>query len=398
MFQILNLKAKMSIFVVLLFVLLLISARAGADAATQLYQVEILVVDKSASVRNAAFKQGLDEVFIRISGDSSVMDKLKRPAASRYVRQYSYAPVATPLVNLQDELLAYRLTVHYNGSLIEEYLQQNGFPVWGGYRPDVVVWLTVRDGINEYVLKQGDLSALKTVVDEALVRRGIPVQWPLYDDKDKNILSIVDIRGGFSEPVLLASKRYSRGPVVTGSLFWNGKLWQSSWSLLMRNAGHHWQKRHWSLVDDDYKLLLNKAIDQAADAMGLVFAIRASASQQQWVTIQLNVQGVNSIKKYSHVERYLIGLNSVESAKPLRIDGQSVVFEVTLRSSKNDFLSLIKNDAELRQIEPQEIAVQQVVEAKSSLDSPGSVEVLNSSLQSELTKPIAVYHFQLQQQ
>ncbi len=395
MLQLLNLKAKMLIFIVLLCALLLISRQAVADNTTDLYLVEILVVDESASVRSAAFKQGLDEIFVRISGDSIIMDKLKRPAASSYVKQYSYEPVEIPTINLQDELLTHRLKVQYNRSLVEKYLQQNGFPVWGEHRPELVVWLAVRDGANEYVLKKNDLSLLKIAVDEALIRRGIPGRWPLYDNKDKKILSIVDIRGGFNDPVTLASKRYSRGPIVTGSLLWNGELWQSSWSLLMHNEGTQWQNRHWSLVGEDYKLLIDKAIDQAGDALGLVFAIHGSTSKQQWVTIHLNVQAINSIKKYSHIERYLAALNAVESAKPLRIDGHSVVFEVTLRSSENDFLNLIKNDAQLRQIEPQEIAVQLVPEDKTSLDSQNPVAAHNTNKQSDQPKPIAVHHYQL---
>ncbi len=394
MFQLLNLKTKTLIFVALFFVSLFVFKQVIAGTATGLYDVEILVVDESASVRSAAFKQGLDEVFVRISGDGNIMDKLKRPTAANYVKQYSYTPVETPTVDLHgDELLTHRLKIQYNRSLVEKYLQQNGFPVWGDHRPEVVVWLVVRDGENEYVLKQNDLSLLKTAVDEAFVRRGIPMNWPLYDNKDKKILSIVDIRGGFNDPVTLASKRYSRGPVVTGSLIWNGELWQSSWSLMLQQSNSHW-----SLVDEDYTLLINKAVDQAADALGLVFAIHGSASKQQWVTVQLNIQGVSSIKKYSHIERYLTGLNAVESAKPLRIDGQSVVFEVTLRSSKDDFLSLIKNDAELRQVEPQEVAVQLVPEDKSLPDSQNQVTRLNTGRQSDLLNPVAIYHYRLHQQ
>ncbi len=398
MFQLLNCKVKIFIFATLLLVSLFTFKQASAIQADRLYDVEILVVDESASVRSAAFKQGLDELFIRISGNSNIMDKLQRPVASRYVKQYSYEPVEAPMVNLQDELLSHRLKIQFNRGLSEKYLQQNDFPVWGEHRPEVVVWLVVRDGSNEYVLKQNDLSLLKTAADEAFIRRGIPRRWPLYDNKDKKVLSVADIRGGFSDPVMLASKRYSRGPVVTGSLLWNGELWQSSWSLLMPNNDLPYENRHWSLADENYKLLINKAVDHVSDALGLVFAIHASASKQQWEAIQLNIQAVDSIEKYRHVEQYLTALNAVESAKPLKVDGHSVVFDVTLRSNKKDFFNLIKNDSMLRQIEPQEIAAQPVPDDKISLDSQDPVTVeINTNTQSELPKPVAIYFYRLQQ-
>lgn len=312
------------------------------DTGTSLYAVEVLVADESADIRWRVFKEGLDEVFIRIAGDSIIMDTLKRPSASRYVKQYSYVPIDPPVISEQGEVLSYRLKIQYNGSAMAKYLRDNGFPVWGEHRTDVVVWLAVRDGRNEYVLKEGDLSLLKSSAEHALLRRGIPHRWPLFDAKDQKILKVADIRGGFEDPILMASKRYSHGPALAGSLSWNGEKWQSSWSLLMA-SGH----KHWNIEDTDFKLLLNNAIDQAADAMGVVFAIHSTLNNQQRVTVQLRVQAVHSIERYRQLENYLRGLSAVETAMPLMVDGENATFEITLRSSKADFLKLIKNDGEL---------------------------------------------------
>ncbi len=343
MLQMFNLKAKIFVFVSLL----LVFAQAQAGGNSALYDVEVLVPDESADTRWRVFKEGLDEVFIRISGDSFVMDKLKRPPASRYIKQYSYDPVANPVVNDDDEILAHRLKIQYNGSAMAKYLRDNGFPVWGEHRPDVIVWLAIRDGRNEYVLKDNDQSLLKVAADDALHRRGIPDRWPLYDYKDRKILKVADIRGGFRDPVLNASKRYGRGPALAGSLIWNGKTWQSSWSLLMANAN-----RHWSIEDADYSQLINKAIDQAADAMGAVFAIHGVGKNQQQATVRLQIQAVSSIQKYRKLENYLRDLSAVAQITPVQVNGQNAMFDVTLRSNKEEFFNLIKNDAELIEAAP----------------------------------------------
>ena len=343
--QMFNLKAKIFVFVSLL----LAFGQATASSVSTLYDVEVLVADESADTRWRVFKEGLDEVFIRISGDSIVMDKLKRPPASRYIKQYSYDPVQNPVVNDDDEILAHRLKIQYNGSAMAKYLRDHGFPVWGEHRPDVVIWLAIRDGRNEYVLKNNDQSLLKTAADNALNRRGIPDRWPLYDAKDRKFLKVADIRGGFRDPVIAASKRYSRGPALTGGLIWNGQQWQSSWSLLMDNAN-----RHWSIVDTDYTRLINKAIDQAADAMGIVFAIHGLDKNQQLATIRLQVQAVDSIKKYHKLEDYLRDLSAVAQVRPLEVDGQNATFELTLRSNEEEFINLIKNDGNLIEAKPVE--------------------------------------------
>lgn len=342
--QKLNFKAKTIVFSCLLFAF----GQAVADHAITLYKVDVLVADESADTRWRAFKEGLDEVFIRISGDSIVMDKLKRPAASRHIKQYSYDPVAKPVTNAQGETLNYRLKIQYNGSSMEKYLLDNGFPVWGEHRSDLVLWLAVRDGRNEYVLKSADNSLIKATADDALERRGIPDRWPLYDYKDKKILTIADIRGGFQDPVAKASTRYGSGPALTGSLIWNGKLWQSSWSLLM--AGKN-SNKHWSIEDADYDRLINKAVDQAADAMGLVFAVHNIDKNRQLAAVHIEVQAVSSIEKYRRVEDYLSDLRAVETVVPLAVDGQNAIFKVMLLSTESDFLNLIKNDAELVEAE-----------------------------------------------
>ena len=395
--QMLNSNGRIFFFVSLLFAF----SQATAGQAVSLYDVEVLVTDESADTRWRVFKEGLDEVFVRISGDSIVMDKLKRPPASRYVKQYSYDPVENPESKEAGELLSHRIKIQYNGSAMEQYLRDNGYPVWGQHRTEVVIWMAIRDGRNEYVLKDTDNSLLKTSAQQALHRRGVPDRWPLFDYKDRKILKIADIRGGFKDPVAKASKRYSRGPALTGSLIWNGSKWQSSWSLLMESGN-----RHWSIEDANYNVLINKAVDQAADAMGIVFAIHGLSDNQKLARIQLDIQEVKSIDAYRKLENYLRDLSAVEMAIPLEVDGQSAIFEITLRSSEGDFLNLVKNDAELVEVKPVVKDVPPVSEQDTAMlpdTEPGAVAGVDtgaentpesrSDNQSDKIKPIPVYYY-----
>jgi hypothetical protein len=357
-----NAIAKISIFIGLLSVF----SPVTAGRVDNLYDVEILVADESVGTREQMFTRGLDEVFVRISGDSKVMKKLKRPSSSRYVKQFSYSPVDEPEVNDKDELLTHRLNILYNGHAMEKYLLDNGFPAWGEYRTDVVIWLVVRDGKNEYVLKDVDQSLLKTSMVDAMTRRGVPDVWPAYDKKDKKILSVSEIRGGFKEPIMKASQRYSRGPALAGSMIWNGKQWQSSWNLLLNDEGRGGESldgknldgkrqdaksRHWSLNGTDHSHLINQSIDKAADALGAVFAVH-TLNNEAHINVWLDIQAVNTIEDYRYAEDYLAGLSAVEKVKPAKVDGETVVFEVILRSTEEEFLNLIKHDAELTKVEP----------------------------------------------
>ena len=373
--------------------LLMVFTPVLAGQVTKLYDVDILVVDESAATRWGAFKQGLDEMFIRISGDSIVMDKLKRPAPTAYVKQYSYDPVVEPTTNARGDLLSYRMNIKYNAESVEKYLVDNGFPVWGGHRPEVVIWLAVRDGRNEYVLKKNDQSLIKAATDKALIRRGVPETWPLYDAKDRKILTVADIRGGFKDPITSASKRYSGGPALTGSIIWNGRQWQSSWNLLMQT-----ETRHWSLVDADYNHLINKAVDQAADALGVVFALHGSAKNKDLTTIQLDIQAVNSIEKYKRVETYLSSLRAVNSARPIRVDGNNAVFEVKLQSEKVSFLNAIKNGSAFVEVAKPK-AEQVTVEPLKALDQKEDAGLPEQGMETQLTanqqNVIPLYYYKL---
>jgi hypothetical protein len=397
----------------LVFVSLLLTFKLSlASHSAELYDVDVLVINEAGNTRRRAFTEGLDEVFIRISGDSFVMDKLKRPPASRYVKQFSYDPVDEPATNKKGELLSHRIKIQYNGHAMEEYLRDNGFSVWGEHRPDVLVWLVVRDGKNEYVLKRNDQSLIKAAADQALKRRGIPENWPLYDARDKKILNVVDIRGGFSEPVEKASKRYTRGPALTGSLVWNGTKWQSNWSLLMASGNHHW-----SMEDTDYKLLIDKSINQAADVMGTVFAIHGADKNQKLASVQLDIAAINSIKNYRKAESYLTDLSAVKTVTLLQVDGNRVVFEALLRSTEEDFLNLIKNDAQLIKVnvvEPvQKPAVNEVAVNEAAVNEPpalspdtknsvpeGALPDVSNETEAVAAKPalapsVPLYHFKL---
>ena len=111
--------------------------------------------------------------------------------------------------------------------------------------------------------------------------------------------------------------------------------------------------RYWSLSDTNYSRLIKKSIDQAADALGVVFAVNNKMNAQQLATIKLDIKAVNSITKYHHIENYLTSLSAVEKTMLLKVDGNSAVFEITLRSDKEDLLDLIENGAELIKIEGQ---------------------------------------------
>ena len=162
----------------------------------------------------------------------------------------------------------------------------------------------------------------------------------------------------------------------------------------------------------NYDRLIDNAIDQAGDALGSVYAIHRNAGDQQFVTIQVEIESVSSIDKYRYIENYLANLNIVEHSRPLKIDAQSAVFEVTLSSTEDDFLNAIKSDAAFSEIKipvtenvapekvkivvPTEAVLKENVSDEAKLIEKKTDDIVPSVVVEELpVKKIPIYRYKL---
>lgn len=354
-------------FILSLFLLLSPVKFVQAEEDFHLYNVVIPVTDESLQAKDAAFIKGLNEVFVRLSGDSTIATSLTLPGITGYVQQYSYQPLTPDHVNnpganknpgnSTEESDKFLLTVQYNGTRIINYLRDNGFPVWGEHRAVLVAWVAVRDGRHEYVLKKDDQSLIKTAIQKGLVRRGVPMRWPDYDSQDKKILGFTDILGGFRDPLEKASIRYARGPIVSISLSWNGSNWRSDWTLLFKNSEYNW-----SYSGANYNQLIQRSIDRMVDTMGRIYAVKELAAGQSAAALYMDIDDISNVSRYRRASEYLNDIQAVKQVRVKRVDGKSVEFELTLRSDQADFLSLLKNDGEL--IEVKKIKVKPIAGPK----------------------------------
>ena len=336
-------RKQIGVFLVSLLALMAQST-AFAVVVDGLFEVEISVPDESKAIRRVALSDGLAEVLVRVSGDRNILQKLKPPSASAYVKQFRY----TATESLGDEAVAdhpenqYRLWVQYNGTRIMDLLREQSIPIWGEHRNQVVFWFAVHDGSRRYILKASDFSLLKKEADAAFKRRGIPVVWPNNDSRDRRGLRFADVWAGFAEPLLKSSKRYSNGPVVSVSMLWNGHAWVGDWSLFMGR-----ESRRWSLRELDYDALISKGVDLVADAIGKKFAVLEVQDTSKLQQILVEIDRVNSVEGFRQVQNYLMSLPVVHSVRLSQIESERVAFWLSLRSEVDDFLGLVKTDSEI---------------------------------------------------
>lgn len=318
-------------------------ASATAAQLDDLYEVILPVSDESNQVRNAAMADGLAEVMVRLSGDSSLPQRLTPPPAAAYVKQYRYEALdaaSTAAAGIEKQI-----RLQYNGTRIMNYLRNNGLPIWGDQRPVAVVWLAIRDGKNQYLLKASDRSPVKSQAEKLFRQRGVPVIWPAYDKKDRAKLTFTDVWAGFSEPLQQASARYSNGPVLAGSMAWNGTEWSGDWTLIDQRFSQRWGVR-----GADYDQVLFDGINQLSDGMGQHYAVLESTDSSADASVILDIENVNSLTGFVRLKKYLASLQAVQSVQISRIGADSAVFNLTLRSRVEDFLNLLASSSRLKPV------------------------------------------------
>jgi len=325
-----------------------------ADAAVyeDLYEVEIPVIDQTASTRRAAFDKGLSQVLVRVTGDRNIFSLIKLPRSSSYVKQFLYRetrtapepPAAENAVSppAQQDIPTQSLWVQYNETKVTDFVRSNALPLWGKHRIESVVWIAVNDGVNRYVLKSSDVSALKTITENAATRRALPVVWPEIDPQEQAI-RFADVWAGFTQPLKdVSGINNADSPVIIGRLLWEGEQWKSEWSLLLENNNIDWAIEH-----SDYQKVIAESIDTAADFMGQQFALFDTGDINSFHAIAIVIKDIKTVAALERVKKYLSSMPLVQSFQLDRIDGERAFFNVSLRSNAEDFISFTETDATL---------------------------------------------------
>lgn len=325
---------------------------ANATVVVSLYEVAVPVVNQNVNTRNRAFNHGLKEVLVRVTGDRNIFSLIKSPRASSYIKQFQYRELVkvnkTPLSKSADKLLPKKkqeptqlLWIQFNETKVNEFVRNNALPLWGKHRNETVIWIAVNDGVNRYVLKKRDESLLKTVTSESAIRRAVPIIWPEVG-RDEQAIRFADVWSGFQRPLKQLSSNYSNGPIIIGRLQWDGKQWNSDWSLLLED-----NKTSWVIEHVDYTKLLAEAIDMAADIMGQQYALFDTGNIYSYHSLDIQVDNVNSIVALNSVKQYLSSVPMIQKFALERVENHRVFFGLSLLTNTEDLLNTLQEDSRL---------------------------------------------------
>lgn len=307
----------------LIYFLALISQPVHAVKVPGLYQATISVSDESVSKRHIAIKQALGKVLVKVTGDRNIKKSMSASLllerSERFVQQYRYHQATN---KWGQKKATSELWVQFDENTLNEALKTYGVTIWGKERPSILVWIVHQKDENRFFVNLEESAEYLNILENRAAARGVRLLFPLLDLQDTSQISVTDVWGDFTEPILKASKRYLPNTVLTGKFIQIlPTLWQSKWSVYFDE-----QMINWTSQSDIADIVLEEGIDELVDKLVSYYA---NKSEKNTEAIELLVNDIDSLDKYAQTFSYLKSLQSVFTVNVKRVSSTYVVFELT---------------------------------------------------------------------
>jgi hypothetical protein len=314
-----------------------------AEQVEGLYDVSIAVESQSTKHRTSVTRQALEIVFIRVSGNSQIVEE---PAirtavrnASIYTKQFSYQSKSDGV----DEQLYVEL--EFESTLVDKTLRDAGLPFWSANRPTVLLWLVIEDINGRRFINADDDPDIFDAISFHATRRGLTFRLPALDLEDTIAVSPDDIWQLDSRKARTAAQRYRADTLLFGRVtkLTNG-TWLGRW--LFNNSVDEIEFDDDAETTDQY---IGSSFDVIADDLARQYAIAPVDIADNGVIMRL--VGVNQFVKYARAIRYLESVAAIRHANVIKIKGDEIIIRLVADGSLSQLEQVLALDKKLQPIE-----------------------------------------------
>lgn len=342
-----SLQEQILIRLLLMVWLIALTCTASAGQLVDIYRAEVLVTSQSVGARNAAAREAMREVLVRVSGSEAVPEQPEIVSvlsqAHTYLQEFSYASTDKQLEVDGNLVPTTLLILKFSAQGIERLLHEARLPLWPASRPRVLVWLISQDVTGAYS-RIADESVLASIQQQAVLR-GLPVQFPAQDFEDSIALPSESLWSLDEASIQQASERYKPDAILIGRYSQTeAELWQASWQLL-HSAGNHSEGNH-SAANPPFEdqaadplALFPRAVNAVADNFAGLYAIVPRDSGPD--VIVMRIGNVKTFSAFKNVQRYLEGLTMVKRLELLEVVGQDQLVRLAIEGDQALLLSTL---------------------------------------------------------
>lgn len=311
-------------------------AAAPAAWAVQvpgLYEAEVSVPDRSAASRKSAISTALRVVIVRLTGDRHAPE---RPVfipilrlAEDYVQQDQYRDVIRrAAAEGGTDTRELRLWIRFDEPALNADLRDAGIPIWDRERPATLVWLALGDASGRSFVTPDEHPEFVAIVDERARSRGLVLVFPLLDLQDTVALQASDIWGGFSDPILEASRRYQSDSTLTGSIESPSPgIWEGRWTAYLGG-----ETISWTSEGDLLESVLEEGIDGMGDYLAAKYVQAGRHSEAK--DVDITVSDIATVDDYARALQYLTSLSSVAGVQVTRVESGQVTFSLSVHGGE----------------------------------------------------------------
>jgi uncharacterized protein len=195
-----------------------------------LYSADIPVTSQDAAERQQAITQAVQEVLVKVSGNSAIATAAVLSSslsnASAYVQSYTYEDSNTTDEPSADKPPTLILKVKFNPRRIKSLLAKVDQDVWTGNRPLILVWMALENSQGRQLVGNDTRNELLEQLKKHAARRGIPLMFPQMDLDDLNSVSVKDIWNLNPSLLKKENKRYQSDGILIGRVTEQNGHWQ----------------------------------------------------------------------------------------------------------------------------------------------------------------------------
>ena len=321
----------------------LVASPVYAAVVKNLYEAEVAITDHGKKALEEASLAALSEVLVKASGSIEVLQNpgiaAELVSARSYVQQYAYN---------RDQDASGDLTARFefDESVISRLITDSGAPLWSANRPPVVVWIAVQGPHGRQLASRDATPEMMLNLQQDFARRGIPARFPLLDLQDTAALSIDEVWGLQSSPMIQASGRYGVEDILAArvTVLSTGE-WVGDWTYMSKN-----NRVDRSVGADSLEMFITAGVSLVAEQMARKYAIVAAGSDDD--SILISISGVNNYVQYVDLVAWLESLELIKHANVEKIQAGQVELRLISRAQANQLRKTIELNKNLLPVSP----------------------------------------------
>ncbi len=316
-----------------------------AEQVSGLYNGRVLVADQSEQSRSKGVNQALEQVLIKLTGNSKIMQLPGIQKAVSNTNNFIASVGYTKLPAASLEELAgqpgFSLQVSFSAEAIDQLIRWAQLPILPAGRPKLVFWI-VRDDAEtgrQFVTEQ-QFPDFTQSFQQIMQDRAVPYQLPALDLEDQLSLSVNEAWSMREQTIEVASQRYAADGWVLLRFFTttSGQV-RGSWIYKLGD-----QRGFDDVRAEDTETFVGLAVNELVDSIStqLTYVPQVDTSK---LVVQINQ--VDSFADYQAVVAQVQGLKLVRSSHVSAVEGDRLFVTVDIDGGVDLLISALERSGSL---------------------------------------------------